>query len=716
MSHLSIALYMVAGACLTMAALTGNVWLRRREMASYGLFALACIAVAGNALWDSQLYSAGSVSAYVQALRWAIFSIIFFLISLTWFVVAHTGAARRWLAWTITGILALDAAINLVAPFTLVYTGIDGLGTATLLWGESITVAVGSTSLLRWSLVQAPGVLLTILVVDSLQRQWRQGSREHAISLGGSFLVFLLLYVVYEPLVDVGLLRNPYVTSFSFMIVITWVGLGLSSEVVRASVLSREVVANELRWRSLLEGVQLMVIGVDADGRIEYSNPFFESVTGYAEDDVRGRSITSLFREGTALYPGAHAGEAPEHTEEVFTTKDGVERRVLWSTVDLFDSSGTLCGAVGIGADLTDRVEAEEARDQALAELKRLKDRLAEENLYLRAEVLSSHGFEEMIGESDALRYVLHRVEQVAGTDATVLIEGETGVGKELVARAVHTKSGRTEAAFIKVNCAALPANLIESELFGHERGAFTGANQMRRGRFELADGGTLLLDEVAELPIELQVRLLRVLQDGTFERVGSSRTRTVDVRIIAATNRGLKGEVDAGRFREDLFYRLNVYPISVPPLRERTEDIPLLVAHFVRHYAERSGKEVSEISPSTLRRLNEYPWPGNVRELQNVLERAVITSVGSVLEIDSLAAPATVPEAGSASHSSVLRSLVEVERSHILAVLRSTRGRVAGAGGAAGVLGIHPSTLRSRMNKLGIDQAEYKKTPSPRP
>lgn len=698
-----------------MAALTGNVWLRRRDMASYGLFALACVAVAGNALWESELYSATSVSAYVQALRWTIFSIIFFLISLTWFVVAHTGTARRWLAWTITGILALDAVINLVSPFTLVYTGIDGLGTATLLWGGSITVAVGSSSLLTWSLVQAPGVLLTILVVDSLQRRWRQGSREYVISLGGSFLVFLLLYVVYEPLVDMGLLRTPYVTSFAFMIMITWVGLGLSSEVVRASVLSREVVANEVRWRSLLEGVQLMVIGVDADGRIEYSNPFFESLTGYTDDEVRGRSITSLFREGTALYPGAHAGEAPEHTEEVFTTKDGAERRVLWSTVDLFDSSGTLRGAVGVGADLTDRVRAEEARDQALAELERLKDRLAEENLYLRAEVLSSHGFEEMIGESDALRYVMHRVEQVAATDATVLIEGETGVGKELVARAVHVKGGRAEAAFIKVNCAALPANLIESELFGHERGAFTGASQMRCGRFELADGGTLFLDEVGELPLDLQTRLLRVLQDGSFERVGSSQTRTTNVRVIAATNRSLSMEVETGQFREDLFYRLNVYPISVPPLRERRADIPLLVAHFVRHYSEHSGKRVSEISPATLQRLSEYHWPGNIRELQNVLERAVITSSGPALEVDSLTAPGAITEAGSVSlRSSILRSLVEVERQHILVVLGSTGGQIAGAGGAAEVLGIHPNTLRSRMTKLGIDQAKYKKNSIP--
>jgi len=293
---------------------------------------------------------------------------------------------------------------------------------------------------------------------------------------------------------------------------------------------------------------------------------------------------------------------------------------------------------------------------------------------------------------------VLQKVERVAPTGSTVLITGETGTGKELVARAIHSESPRRDRPLVKVNCAALSSNLIESELFGHEKGAFTGAVARKVGRFELADGATLFLDEIGEVPFEIQPKLLRVLQDGEFERLGSTRTITVDARIIAATNRDLWKEVQAGRFRADLFYRLNVYPINVPPLRQRREDIQPLVEHFVGVFSKKVGKEITSVEPATLEALRSYIWPGNVRELANVIERAVITSPGAVLHISKLteASPGGSPRQPS-------KTLEEVEREYIIAVLEATVWRIEGPSGAAKILGLNPSTLRTRMDKLGI-------------
>jgi transcriptional regulator with GAF, ATPase, and Fis domain len=290
----------------------------------------------------------------------------------------------------------------------------------------------------------------------------------------------------------------------------------------------------------------------------------------------------------------------------------------------------------------------------------------------------------------------------VAGTDSTVLVTGETGTGKELVVRAIHGLSGRKDKILVKVNCAALPSGVIESELFGHERGAFTGALSRKVGRFELANGGTLFLDEIGDLPLELQAKLLRVLQDGEFERVGGTQTLKVNVRMIAATNRNLERAVEQERFRADLYYRLNVFPIAIPPLRERLEDVPRLARHFVMMYASKMGKSIGRVSEPVLSKLMAYGWPGNVRELQNVLERAVIVSPSGRLDLgDSLAAPAAGPVTKSA------RTLEEIEREHILSVLRSTGWRVSGDRGASSILGLKRTTLEARMKKLGIERPD---------
>jgi len=370
--------------------------------------------------------------------------------------------------------------------------------------------------------------------------------------------------------------------------------------------------------------------------------------------------------------------------------------------------------AARAGAEI-ERLFAEERLRAALAEVETLKNRLHAENVYLQEEIRGEHNFVEMVGSSPALLAALRQVEQVAPTDSTVLILGETGTGKELIARAIHSRSGRRERPLVKVNCSAISAGLVESELFGHMKGAFTGALERRIGRFELADGGTLFLDEVGDLPLETQVKLLRVLQEREFEPVGSNRTQRVNVRVIAATNRDLQEAVAAGRFRADLFYRLNVFPLRVPSLRDRRGDIPQLVMFFVSRFAKELGKPVEAVSQPTMERLVRYDWPGNVRELANIIERATVLAPGRVLELDADLLPVGPDRAvGPVSSGSApvvgqpLGTLEEMERRHIREALERTRWVIEGSAGAARVLGLHPNTLRSRMAKLGISRPPH--------
>ncbi len=339
---------------------------------------------------------------------------------------------------------------------------------------------------------------------------------------------------------------------------------------------------------------------------------------------------------------------------------------------------------------------------QAFSEIQELKERLEAENTYLREEINLQYLHDEFIGASDAVKQVLNQVEQVAKLDTTVLILGETGVGKELVAQAIHNLSRRGNKPKVTVNCAAISANLIESELFGHEKGSFTGADSKRIGRFELAHGSTLFLDEIGELPIDMQVKLLRVLQENKFERVGGRKTIYSDVRLIAATNRDLAKAIDKGEFRLDLYYRLNVFPITIPPLRDRREDIPLLVWHFVKYFCEKMDKSIDNISRSSMNQLCQHDWPGNVRELKNLIERAVIISSGSTLKVELPTAKGLGPNR--------VRTIAEVQREHILNTLEITRWRIRGKNGAAEILGLKPTTLESRMAKLGIHRADQQR------
>jgi formate hydrogenlyase transcriptional activator len=408
---------------------------------------------------------------------------------------------------------------------------------------------------------------------------------------------------------------------------------------------------------------------------------------------------------------------------------------------------GKSVGTLGIGSDRVNQYSEQDAEFlqevavqvalamenmKAYEEIRSLKARLEAENVYLQEELLREHNFDEIVGNSPALLEVLQKVEMAAPTDATVLLHGETGTGKELIARAIHSRSARKARAMVTVNCGAIPAGLVESELFGHVKGAFTGALHNVHGRFEVADGSTLFLDEVGELPLETQIKLLRVLQEREFQVVGSSRTTRVDVRIIAATNRNLEEDVRSGRFRSDLFYRLNVLPLNVPPLRQRRSDIPQLVLFFLGRLCQKFGKKIDAVSQDTLDHLMSYDWPGNIRELQNIIERRVVLATGPVLTLDKdlfpvaqhKAAPAGAeptpePAAGRADSGTLSgrltkevprppRPLEEVERDHIAAALEHTMGIIDGPKGAAKILELHPSTLRARMKKLGIERLRH--------
>jgi PAS domain S-box-containing protein len=463
----------------------------------------------------------------------------------------------------------------------------------------------------------------------------------------------------------------------------------------------KKLLESERRYRDLYEEAPNAYVAIGADRRLLSVNFRATQLLGEGAADLVGRPVLELFAETPAgraradeVLRAGFDGQEFSGRELEMRRRDG---RALWVSSWMRPLRGPddrISAVHSILVDVTDRVLAEAERA-----------RLQEQNLYLQEEIKSVHNFEEIVGRSAALLAVLDKVRAVAATDATVLITGETGTGKELIARAVHSNSRRAARPLIKLNCAALPAGLVESELFGHEKGAFTGAIARRIGRFELADGGTLFLDEIGELPSETQAKLLRVLQELEIERVGGGVAIRVDVRIIAATNRDLSKAVQEKSFREDLYYRLGVFPVLLPPLRERAEDIPLLVRFLVDRFAARVGKRVQGVSRATMTRLSSYRWPGNIRELENVLERAVILATGPVLDfdIDGERPPAPAPTEGAAPST-----LEAVERRHILSILERTGWIVEGPRGAAWILGLHPNTLRSRLKKLGIARSSH--------
>jgi len=456
--------------------------------------------------------------------------------------------------------------------------------------------------------------------------------------------------------------------------------------------------------RQITDAISNPIIVLDPDGRAIYANRVALDYTGLTPEEVKAGDFRSL-----VIHPediGALRSEhqlalsrgVPFENEQRARRKDGQYRWFLIRYNPLLDENGSVLRWYATATDIDDR--------------KRNEDRTRNESLALREEIERSSMFEEIVGSSEALRKVLLEVSKVAPTDSTVLILGETGTGKELIARAIHNRSKRSTRAFIRVNCAAIPPSLIASELFGHEKGSFTGALQRHLGRFESADGGTLFLDEVGELPSETQVALLRVLQEREFERVGGRQTISVDVRVIAATNGDLNAAVEEGTFRQDLFYRLNVFPIRVPALRERVGDISLLVGYLIDRYAKKAGKDIRNIDKQTMDLLHAYNWPGNIRELQNVVERAVILCEGDTFSVDEAWLTRVPPQSAAAAVPLVANFVErgkEREREMVEAALREAEGAVGGPTGAAARLGIPRQTLESKIKKLGINKHSFK-------
>ncbi|QCI12428.1 PAS domain S-box protein [Pseudomonas putida] len=477
--------------------------------------------------------------------------------------------------------------------------------------------------------------------------------------------------------------------------------------------------------RLILGAVGEGIYGLDTRGQTTFINPAAERILGWSAADMIGQDAHQLFHHSHSDGSAFEVNQCPIHAsftdgqvhrvdQEVFWHKNGEPIAVEYTSTPIFEM-GRLVGAVVLFRDIRERQRTEARLREALSEVEQLQRRLEMENQYLQEELNAHANHHEIVGKSPVVNHLIQQIELVAATDANVLVTGESGTGKELIARAIHASSRRADRPLIRVNCAAVPRELFESEFFGHLKGAFTGAVSNRVGRFELADGGTLFLDEVGEIPLELQSKLLRVLQDRQFEAVGDNRTKAVDVRVIAATNRDLRAMVEQGTFREDLYFRLNVFPIRSVPLRERIDDIPLLASHFLKRASQAFNKPDVRMPLAQVELLKQYAWPGNIRELQNVIERQTIVAREGRISFEEVLAAA-----GQAQRTSSMSVLPEAEptadedwqrqmKRNVIGVLTRTAGKVSGEGGAAQLLGLKPTTLASRLKKWGIDPRHYK-------
>lgn len=469
----------------------------------------------------------------------------------------------------------------------------------------------------------------------------------------------------------------------------------------------------------LLSSVGDGIYSINKQGLCTFINPVGAKMLGLQPEDVLGKNIHKVHHhthengthypvEDCPIYAAVHDGIVHEGIQEVFWRRDGSYFPVEFTSTPIIRDS-EIIGAVVVFRDITERLNTEKQLTHALEELQDLKSRLEQQNEYLQEEILQENQYHEIVGNSPAILQIIEKIKVVASTDANVMIYGESGTGKELIARAIHQSSHRKQHPLIRVNCAAIPSELFESEFFGHVKGAFTGAVRDRAGRFELADQGTLFLDEIGEIPLELQSKLLRVLQEGTFERIGEEKTRHVDVRIIAATNRKLKEEVKLKNFREDLYFRLNVFPIHSPALRERKQDIPLLVSHFTKLISENRKVPYLPFSQKHILELQHYDWPGNIRELQNVLERALITAKHGAVSFQYLLEQEpsqTVQHNHAAAIEQILtiQQLKQLETTNLQLAIKQCEGKIFGDEGAAKLLGINPTTLISKLKKMGIE------------
>lgn len=616
----------------------------------------------------------------------------FFFMSLLWFTFYYTKAKERKWLYFMSAYTLFMMICSTYRPF-LYFDSIDAVEVVDYHHAD-IYIVEGTRGIWNDLLI----VYLATISSTYLFWSWKAYKRDKTRNSLITMLLNLLMVISVindNILISYFGIPSTFIRFHVFFLLIVVMSLQLSDEILDGIAAKDHLATKEKQWQLLLENIKLLVVAVDENETINYCNRFFTSMTGFSSQELQGKPtsfLQSRIKTSTVF--------ASSPLPQMIHTKQGIPKNIDWWPISLTDQQGNHCGNIILGADRTEINQYQQQQDQLIQRLRKLEQQLKAENFYLKSEISLSHSYENIIGQSPQLKQVLHKLEQVAPTDTTVLIEGETGVGKELFAHSVYQQSQRNGKVFIKVNCAALPKDLIESELFGHEKGAFTGATHQRKGRFEIANNGTLFLDEIGELPLELQPKLLRVLQSGEFERLGGEKPVKVDVRIIAATNRNLINEVKKGNFREDLFYRLNVYPVTIPPLRERREDIPLLVEFLVHKYAAKMHKKISQISPHLLKELSAYHWPGNIRELQNVLERAVIVSANNKLILaDSLSNQQNI------SKDVALKTMQDMERIHIQSVLLHCNNKIEGPNGAAEILNLKPSTLRSKIKKLEIER-----------
>jgi PAS domain S-box-containing protein len=603
--------------------------------------------------------------------------------------------------------------------FTIFLEGYSGYTNKPLKWTVFLSILVGFAIYLSttpgqgiapWRIfVLVPLGLVGIYGLFAARFQIRSSRAQEGRWLQTAMIIYFLLYLFSAGYIIRGTTLEKelgfypffvfHLNSLAFILIMS---IRLRKDVLNRLRLEKLLRLREKRWDQLLDTIQLLAIELDPEGKVLYCNPFAVHCLGASStEEIIGKNWFSSFvkpdsqqRLRSAFQETINGNPPSPGIKTPAIGLDGKEHVISWTTVLLPDEQGKIFSLMTLGIDSTQL-------DRAIREVEELKNELIKENVLMN-EVESDGLQTEIVGSSEAIIYAIQKARQVATTNASVLLEGETGVGKELFANLIHRLSERRSKPLVKVNCAALPHELIESELFGHEKGSFTGALQARKGRFELADKGTIFLDEISELPLFLQPKLLRVLQSGEFERIGGQQTIKVDVRMISATNRNLMNEVKEERFRKDLFYRLNVYPITIPALRNRKSDIPLLVDHFVKLFATEFNKDIRNISKADLQRLEEYQWPGNIRELINLVERSVILSHGETLRIAwERTADRDRPE------SRPVSSIHDFERDHILRVLKDTNWRINGEDGAAERLGLNPNTLRSRMKKLNIVRGE---------
>lgn len=596
-----------------------------------------------------------------------------------WFVASYSGFRNRIVPYFLTVETVITYCIMLASPAQI----------GKPFWSQIAVLAFGT--------IFVHGLAAGIW-------QWRKGDQKKSrwLILSMSIYGLLFLATAINQLTDNFLghqlqMKLFFPIHFHSILFVIIMGLEVVDDALEKNKLERKLKDRDQRWVSFMQHVPAIVLEVDRDGKVTYINDFGAKLLGYSNESgplhkdwfdnfirpVEKQKVKKIFDELI------HRQKDVPFFKSAVIDRLGREITIDWTSFVTHAEDGQVFGMITIGRDMSHE-------ENAKLEIEKLRMELEKEALQIPRErplVMP----EEIIGTSDAIRYAIQKAQQVAPTLAPVLLEGETGVGKDLLTDIIHRSSIRKAMPLVKVNCGALPKELIEDELFGHEKGAFTSAIQARKGRFELAHGGTIFLDEIGELPLDMQPKLLRVLQNGEFERVGGQQTIKVDVRVIAATNRDLALEVKRGNFRDDLFYRLAVFPITIPPLRKRREDLPALINYFITRKCNKYNKAFEQISKADMQRLIDYPWPGNVRELKNVIERSVITSNGSLLKLDWFL------QREDAVDSNVSATLEQIEKDHILKIMEECHWKINGEDGAAERLAMHPNTLRSRMKKLGI-------------